>query len=151
METFAAPVLQVEEPLPDLCSAGTSLLAQQYHRIHLAFIPSEKELPNRLWSTNPLAMAASAMQKNAAEALFFSHVRLRRQVPFAPGHAPLASRALTVSDHKVSSPDVWLLSLWDILVDVRSTRKSVVSGRLVTYFLWLLVGIPVCRHYLYRW
>ena len=35
----------------------------------LTFAPGKKELLNRLWSMNPLAMTASAMQKNAAEAL----------------------------------------------------------------------------------
>jgi VWFA-related protein len=35
----------------------------------LTFAPPKKELLNRLWSMNPLAMTASAMQKNAAETL----------------------------------------------------------------------------------
>ncbi len=35
----------------------------------LTFAPPKKELLNRLWSMNPLAMTASAMQRNAAETL----------------------------------------------------------------------------------
>ena len=54
---------------PDAASLIRGVSSRDVSVYSLTFAPPKKELPNRPWSMNPLSMAASAMQENAAETL----------------------------------------------------------------------------------